>query len=83
MTELKKELWELLSYYSLRTNICDNSEAWSSFIDCLSIVLSDQPILQPKVGIKSLKLVSFGRGHSAIDIEFTNGRTPIMAGGER
>lgn len=82
MNELKKEFKELFDKYSLPTNIFENDN-WSAFVDILTEVLSDQPILAPKEGIKSISLISMGKGRSAINIEFTDDRTDSMAGGER
>jgi len=83
MTELRKEFKQLFRNYQLPTNIFEEDSNWSCFVDTLTSVLSDQPILNPKEGIKSISLVSFGEGHSAINIEFNDGRTDSMAGGER
>lgn len=82
MNELKKELGELFDRYSLPTSIFEDN-GWSAFVDILTEVLSDQPILSPKEGIKSISLIPVSRGQSLIKIEFTDGRTDSMAGGER
>lgn len=82
MNELKKELRELFDKYTLPKNIFED-DSWLAFVDILTGVLSDQPILKPKAGIESISLVSFGKGKSTIDIKFNDGRTDSMAGGER
>ncbi|MBI2268417.1 MAG: hypothetical protein HYU80_03175 [Candidatus Blackburnbacteria bacterium] len=82
MNALKKELRELFDRYSLPTSVFEDN-GWSAFVDILTEVLSDQPILKPKTGIESIGLISFGKGRSTIDIKFNDGRTDSMAGGER
>ncbi len=82
MRELKKEFEELFDRYSLPKKIFEDDN-WSTFVDILTSVLSDQPIVEPKYGVKLISLVSVSKGHSAINIEFPDGRTDGMAGGER
>lgn len=83
MTELKEELRSFFNRHSLPMSILEDKNGWSEFVDTLTSVLYDQPILNPKTTIKSISLVPGGKGHSAINIEFTDGRTDSMAGGER
>ncbi|MBI2036590.1 hypothetical protein HYT17_03095 [Candidatus Microgenomates bacterium] len=83
MAELRKEFNQLFKRYNLQTNILGGDISWASFVDTLTKALSEQPILNPKAGIKSISLVPFGKGRNAINIEFTDGRTDAMVGGER
>lgn len=83
MTELKKEFKQLFQGHGLESSVLEDDIAWSNFVDILTSVLSDQPILNPKKGIRSISLASSGKGHSAINIDFSDGRTSSMAGGER
>lgn len=82
MNALKIELKELFNKHYLPISIFEN-DSWSVFVDILTGVLSGQPILNPKAGIKWINIIPFGKGASTIDIKFSDGRTDSIAGGER
>jgi len=73
MSELRDELSKFFTMHSLPLALCEGDSNWSSFVDVLTQVLSNQPINNPISTIKLIEIVSNAHG-SQITIDFGDGR---------
>lgn len=79
MSELRDELSKFFTRHSLPLALCEEDDNWSSFVDILAMVLSNQPINNPIETIKSIEIIANSNG-SQITIDFGEGRGSATTG---
>lgn len=79
MKELRDEFSQFLLNHSLSNILCTVDNNWSTFVDILTQVLSNQPIMNPIKTVKSIEIISNSLG-SQITIDFGEGRGSSTSG---
>ncbi len=79
MNELRKEFSQFLIVHNLPISLCKDDHNWSTFVDVLVQVLSEQPILNPIKTIRSIEIISHSHS-SQLTIDFGAGRGSATVG---
>ena len=75
MPEFRKELVVLLKKYNLPSSFCKEDDQWLNFINILTQVLSDQPIINPTENIAEYRYIDIGAQGVMANINFRGVKT--------
>jgi hypothetical protein len=76
MPEFKKKLLELLDDYNLPNEFCQNNN-WSIFVNSLTRVLANQPIINPTNDIAEFRYTTTNEKEILVDIDFRGKRAGL------